>query len=540
MLLKVFNKSLIQDKEKTYLSVAVSATGTSLTVVSTDVNAAGTASNTWADNDYMIVGEIGSENAEIMQVAAAITTSNTITIDREGSAGGLRYNHSVGEPVYRVDFNQACFYNNTTDTVVGATLMTTISVQVDDEFTRYEDSTNTTGYGFVRFKNATTSAYSSYADGVNYESGGEKSSKDPRTLWMLRKKVRDLIDEPDDEKVSDAQIVDALNDKQRDIAHQRLWSFYEYEKSLSLVEDQFAYDIPDKVHKVHSVRIDTQPLIYWNKRKWDERHWNFNSTASISSHFTVWNDQLLFAPRPASSAESTTLNANITAAATSIYVVDGGGFNRGDYYRFLIDSEVIYATDLDHASTTTTAAVALVDVTISATDTTDFPTSGTIVIDDDVITYTGKTTTSFTGVTGITAVHSSGDAIELYTFTGCLRGQEGTTAATHTATTTVTERDIVLNVHVEPDMLQDTQDRTAIPEPEVLAYGTAMDLALLIGKDTLHDRLKIKYDMAMKQLEGKFSTKQSAQFGRIKDKDEFLTDSTTGFFNPNNYPSGLT
>jgi hypothetical protein len=474
MLLKIYNKSLIQDKEKTYLTAAAAATATSLTVVSTDIAPAGTSSNTWADNDYMFVGELGTENCEVMQMAAAVTTATGLTIDREGSAGGLRYTHSVGEPVYKIDFNQACFYNNTTDTTTGATLLTTINLQPDDDFTRYEDTSNTTGYGFGRFKNATTNIYSSYSDGVNYEVGEESSSRDPRTLWMLRGKVRMLIDEPDDIKISDVQIDNAVNDKQRDIAHQRLWSFYEYERSLSLVSDKFAYDIPDKVHKVHSIRVDTQPIIYWNKKKWDELHWNTNSEATIPSHFTVWNNQILFTPRPSTSAATTTLGLALTATDTTVTVVASTSFNRGDYYRFIVDSEVIYATD----STSTT-------------------------------------------------------------FTGCLRGQEGTTATTHLLAATVTERDIVINVHVEPTDLLDTQDRTTIPEPEVLTYGTAMDLALLIGKETLHDRLKIKYDMAIKQLEGKFSTKQSAQFGRIKDKDEFLTDSTTGYFNPNNFPRDL-
>jgi len=130
MLLKLYNKSLIQDGEKTYLSAAAAATATSLTVVSTDVNAAGTASNTWVDNDYMLVGEIGTENCELMQMADAVTTSNTLTIDREGSAGGLRYAHSIGEPIYKIGYNQVCFYNNSTWTFKTISLSVTVVVAV--------------------------------------------------------------------------------------------------------------------------------------------------------------------------------------------------------------------------------------------------------------------------------------------------------------------------------------------------------------------------------------------------------------------------
>ena len=474
MLLKLFNKSLIKDKEKTYLTTAIAAAATTLTVASTDLAPDALSSHTWSDNDYMIIGEPGTENAEVIQMAAAVTSATSMTVDREGEAGGCRLAHSIGEPVYRIDFNQAEFYNNSTNTTVGATLLTTINLQVDDEFTRYEDTANTTGFGFARFKNETSGAFSSFTDGVNYEIDEDSSSRDPQTLWSLRKKIRLLIDEPDDSRVSDEQIDETVNDKQRDISHLRLWSFYEDEKSFSRVEDQFAYDYPSRIQKIHSTRVDTQPTIYLPKRMWDDRHWNNDSETEIPTHYTIWNKQLLFLPRPSSSADATTLGVAIaTTTETSITVADSTEFKRGDYYRFIIDNEVIYATE--------------------ATST---------------------------------------------TFTGCLRGKEGTTAATHANGATVTERDIVMNVHVEPTNLIDTQDRTVIPEPDVLAYGSAMDLALLIGKETLHDRLKVKYDLGIKSLEGKYATKQSAQFGRVKDMKEFLT-SNTDLQNPNLYPSGL-
>lgn len=206
MLLKLYNASLIRDREKTYLTIGASASSTAITVSSTDLAPAATSSNTWANNDYLIVGEIGSENAEVMQMNAAVTSATSLTIDREGQAGGLRHNHSIGEPVYRIDFNQVEFYNGTSNSTTGLTTLSTINLQVDDLYTRYEDTSNTTGYGFARFKNATTGAFSSYSDGVNYDISGDSSSRDPKTLWSMRKKVRQLIDELDEQKIKDDQI----------------------------------------------------------------------------------------------------------------------------------------------------------------------------------------------------------------------------------------------------------------------------------------------------------------------------------------------
>lgn len=474
MLLKAYNRALIKDREKTILTQAASASATSIVVASTDLNPAGTSSNAWSNNDYMIVGELGSENAEVMQVAAAISSSTSMTIDREGQSGGLRYAHSIGEPVYHIDFNRAEFSRNTTDSINGVSVLTTIRIQPDDLFTRYEDTSNTTGYGFVRFENETTGTFSSYSDGVNYTASGEGSSYDPRTLWQLRKRVRDLIDEPDETKVSDDTITQALNDKQRDIAHRTFWSFYETERSFSSVADQFAYDIPITVQKIHTVRFDTQPLSFVHKTTWDLFHWDSNIEVADPWAAHIFNRQLMVYPRPSSSAQTTQLNGALTSTATSMTVDSNSGFNRGDYYRMIIDSEVIYATE----STSTT-------------------------------------------------------------FTGLLRGREGTTAATHADDATVTERDIVYSAHVEPTDLLDTQDRTAIPESDVLAYGASADLSLLLGKESLSDRLRAIYEPKVTQLENKYGLKQTSQFGRIKDISETIHGYGLEAMNPNLFPRDI-
>ena len=476
MLLKAYNKQLIEDREKTYLTAAAAAAATTLTVADTDLVPAATSSNTWADNDYMLIGNFGEETAEVMQMNAAVTSATSLTIDREGQAGGLRFAHPIGTPVYRINYNRVEFNRNTTDTTSGVTVLTTILIQSDDLFTRYEDTANTTGYGFVRFNNQTTSAFSSYSDGVNYEAGSARSSRDPRTLWMLRGKTRRLLDELTDEKVTDAMIDEDINHTQRDIAHLRLWSFYEIERSFSAVASQFYYTLPATVQKVHTARFDTQPLLPISKAQYELYHFDTDTSSADPHSFCIWNGELLVLPRPSSAAQTTAINdaAGITATATSVTVDSTSGFNRGDYYRFIIDSEVIYAT----ASTSTT-------------------------------------------------------------FTNLRRGMENTTAATHADDATITERDIVYTAHVEPTDLLDTQDRTAIPEPDVVATGAAMRLASFLSKDTLHDRLKVDYSNGVKSLENKYASKQTARFGRVKDTWEVIA-STSDFLNPNLYPRDLT
>lgn len=76
-----------------------------------------------------------------------------------------------------------------------------------------------------------------------------------------------------------------------------------------------------------------------------------------------------------------------------------------------IDQDVFLRFTRDHIGTTLAADVAVIDVTISLTDASDFPSSGTIHIAGDSISYTGKSSNTLTGVTGITDTHTSGDEV---------------------------------------------------------------------------------------------------------------------------------
>jgi len=397
-----------------------------------------------------------------MQVAAVITDGTSVTIDRSGGAGGTRYTHTVDEPVYRIDYDKVRFERAATNDSSATSTLTTIEIQPDDVYTRYEDVTNSTGYGFVRWFNTTTNGFSDYSDGVNYQQGQASSSTDQRTLFSLRKFVRTLLgtkDSPGEINVSDEQIDLALNAKQKQIAHMRFWPFYEVTRSFSTVANRAYFSLPSTVQKVHTVAVDSQPLAYIDRSRWEQLHWDTTS-AGDASHFTVFEDEMRIWPTPSSAAGATTLTGNHSAAITTITVASTADFRAAPTVRIIIDSEVLVC---------------------------------------DAI---GSTTT----------------------LTGCRRGQEGTTAAAHLDTVAVTERDVVYTAHVDPDELVDAYDRTAIPEPEVLAYGAAADLALYLEKEVLHDRLLAEATKKIADLTAKYGAKQTGSSLRIKDRSEVVTD----------------
>lgn len=80
-------------------------------------------------------------------------------------------------------------------------------------------------------------------------------------------------------------------------------------------------------------------------------------------------------------------------------------------YPTSLDSAGNLFTEVNGISTTLNGAIDNLVTTVNVVDTTSFPSTGYFVIDTEIIKYTGKTGTSFTG---------------------CTRGADGSTAASHT------------------------------------------------------------------------------------------------------------
>ncbi len=462
MLLLARNYDLIRDREKTFLTASVAATGTTITVRAVEVNA-------WADDDYIIVGEIGTDTAEVLQINGVVSNGTSLTIDNNGS-GGARYAHSADEPVYKIDFNQVEFNRSATDDTSGVSVLATNDLQPDDEFTRFEDTNNSTGFAFTRFKNETTSVFSEYSDGIPY------TGYPARSVGRMMKMVRRQLGDPDIRLIDDDDILEEFNEKQRDVGHERLWPFYEDHFSASRVAEQRRYAIDSNavIAKDHGVLVDSQPMAKVDSHRFDRLFWD-TTTSGEPTIVQTWDNDLWFWPIPDTAATSTTLNGAISSATTTsgITLTSGSGFRS----------------------------------------------PGRLIIDDEVISYE--------------SINSS------HVLAGVRRAQEQTTGATHSNAATVTERDIIYRAHVEPTELVDFNDQTAIPDPMVLVYGAAMELAISkLEDESKHDRLKLKYDEAIGRLRDKFTRKSTIQFQRIKDRNEVVTD-TRNLVNPNDFPTNI-
>lgn len=463
-LVRIKNETLIDKRESTFLTAAVAAAGTTLTVKDS--------SNFLTDNDYFLIGQIGSEAAEIKQNNGGNTVGTTITVD------AVTFAHPINTPVYRLDYNQFRLAHSTTTSTsdIDAANVVTAGIQFDDTYTRYQETTYTTGYYFVRFYNSTTTTFSDYSGPIPV--GGHSQL----SLWECARRVYKFLglqtnDDMDESSVKLSEVRRALNDRQREIVHERLWSFAEGERSFATVANQFRY-VPDstRVGIINTVIHDSKPLKYMDRAEWEMTHVDNDSTSSYGSHFSIWNNEIHIWPKPSTAASTTAINDadGITATDTTITVDSTSGFRSiGGFFRLIIQSEVIYAT----AATSTT-------------------------------------------------------------FTGCLRGQENTTAATHADDVTVTERDIVYTYQVEPTDMVDITDTTIVPEPDVLAVGAAADIARgTLHDNNLADRLDKKFEAGIGKLRNKYSKKVKTTFKGVKDIAD--TVGGRGLVNPNDYPQSL-
>jgi hypothetical protein len=162
---------------------------------------------------------------------------------------------------------------------------------------------------------------------------------------------------------------------------------------------------------------------------------------------------------------STTILTGINASATTVEVASITSFtSTGKLY---CQGEVIAYTGLrayqpegsgswQPTATTTTLQydINTTAITVSASNTA-FPASGTIKIEDELISYPSKVDGQFSNcvrgfASTIAAAHTSGKTITLMTwaagspevkaaFTGCTRGAEGTVAASHSASVAISK-----------------------------------------------------------------------------------------------------
>lgn len=270
------NNELTKDEKFTYLSADADAADGTLTVQSIVG---------FAINKILCIGEIGSEKTEIVKTHAATAPSgSTITL-----ASNLSFAHPEGTTVYIVDWDQAEFsHAATTDGT--KTVMTTTSLQVDHEYTQYEDTTYSSGYYFYRLKNSILNVYSTYSDPLPYGDYGDNTvmAIKQRALEAADEKIGDLITH----KFLDECLWQARREYHNSPGKRPFRRDYESDLgnvttgmySLAVPSD---LQDPETAQNIFSLRVGIEtPMKYYTKREWNEDYQGVGHT-TVSSAITA-------------------------------------------------------------------------------------------------------------------------------------------------------------------------------------------------------------------------------------------------------------
>ena len=162
--LKADNRQLTKNAKLSYLSTNYAAAVSSLVIVN---------SNGFAANDYVLLGEFGSETSEIVQATTVTASTHTLTL---GTA--TKFAHPETTKATILPYNQVRFYWTATATYATTTAVTSyIDVQADDFFTKASDTTHTTGFGWFVFYNSTTTTATVNSNAIPYADFGANSVK---------------------------------------------------------------------------------------------------------------------------------------------------------------------------------------------------------------------------------------------------------------------------------------------------------------------------------------------------------------------------
>jgi hypothetical protein len=258
------NVSLLEGKPVAYLTADKAAGSGTLTV---------NIISGFSVGKYAVLGNIGEPTAEIVQLhAATAPTGTTITL-----AANTVKDHYTDTPLTLLDYNQVEFSRATT--LAGSkSVLATQAITPDSLGTIYVDLTNTTGYGFARFKNSTTSVFSEYSTGVNY-TGNPYNSLEEIALEACSLAGTNLNDDYSQE----SQLLRDANEAQEIISQAQDWAFelIKNDTSLSTTENENTYSLsgltyamkyPDSNQGILDVRFGSTPLNFKSVDEMDEAY----------------------------------------------------------------------------------------------------------------------------------------------------------------------------------------------------------------------------------------------------------------------------
>lgn len=272
--------------------------------------------NGFADNDWLIIGEIGRAKTEEVDVNGAVTRGSDITLTNT-----TKFDHEIDDPVNRIQERAITIYGAATDGGAGTIIESVdaiaspiangVQIQWDKPYTEYTLISSDTSYAFyyVVFTDGTTT--SSASDYVASTGLGANT-----VYELIRKALSRTNTELDAEangKLTFDYLIKATDDAQSAITQYtddqgipKNWPFeiFTDKTSLSVVQGQVQYALsslsstikyPDSNQAIASLKFATVPLDYVDPSRYDDlmenrKHTQIASTAAVGATTITLDD----------------------------------------------------------------------------------------------------------------------------------------------------------------------------------------------------------------------------------------------------------
>jgi hypothetical protein len=232
----------------------------------------------FAINDYILIGDFGDSNAEIIKLhAATAPTGTTITL-----ATNTTKDHYTDSAVTLLNYNQVEFSRATTLTGTKTVLGSVQAINADMKESYYQDLTNSTGYAFARFYNSTITTNSDYSTGVSYSGNGNTTVQD-----IAEKACTDAMVQVGGEYSTEKMLLNDANDCQDAITDYD-WKFElvkdltlsvtQYTNSIDLDSLTYAMKYPGISQGVKTVKFGANDLQYVDNDEMDAYYKDTPST----------------------------------------------------------------------------------------------------------------------------------------------------------------------------------------------------------------------------------------------------------------------
>jgi hypothetical protein len=314
------NTILNEDKKYTYLTVDFTS-GTSL--VAQNISGFGT-------GQVVLLGEIGQEEAEILQTSTATAPSgSTIYLQTAPT-----YAHSVDTKLYIIDWNQFELTHAATATGVKTTLTYGTVLQPDLKETIYKDTSKSSGYYFIRFVDTVGSAYSDYSDPIPY------AGYPANTVWSIKNRALNKVDAKIDDKITNDFLNDCLWEARREFhkspGKRPFRRVFGYDLG-DVATGSYSIALPNNVENptssenIYGVRVGAgNEVVHYDKKDFDFDYENVAHTLLSSAYATADTYVVLansrdFGGSGVITIESDTIEYSANEVSTGSLTVSDGG-----------------------------------------------------------------------------------------------------------------------------------------------------------------------------------------------------------------------